>query len=365
MLVGRAFCSLLVLVAAGSLAQAQPAARWQTTVEGARRIAAQNNQLVLIHFWAPYCTACRRMEQEVFTDRAVSAAIQTYYVPVKVNTEYFPATANQFGITALPTDVIITPDGQVLNRIEGMVSASEYSARLSQSATSHRPQSQSPVYAQMAPPAAQSQPSPPATAPGYQPAAAAPPVASPMAGANPYAGMVPPSAQPAVPPNAYPGMIPPPAQAPASQAPPAGSAGLVSNAPPVAANAPATSGNPPLGLDGFCPVRLVEVQKWVAGDPRWGVIHQGRTYLFAGSDEQARFYAKPDAFAPAMNGHDVVLALETGQMVPGNRRHGVYYGNRVYLFTSEESLQKFERQPERYATPAQHAYHPASHAPAR
>ena len=65
---------------------------------------------------------------------------------------------------------------------------------------------------------------------------------------------------------------------------------------------PAVAGNPPLGLDGFCPVSLSEKQQWVSGDSRWGVIHRGRTYLFAGPEEQRRFFADPDRYAPVAVG---------------------------------------------------------------
>jgi len=137
----------LVLVTA-DVALSAPQPHWQTTLDSAKRLAAQNNQLVLVHFWAPYCTACRRMDQEVFPDPTVVATIQNYYVPVKINTEYFPATAKQYSITALPTDLIITPQGQVVAKFEGMVRSPEYAARLGQVATSARAQSQA-VYAQI------------------------------------------------------------------------------------------------------------------------------------------------------------------------------------------------------------------------
>jgi protein disulfide-isomerase len=376
--------------------------RWQTTLESAKRLASQTNQLVLIHFWAPYCTACRRMEQETFPDPMVAATIQTYYVPVKINTEYFPATANQFGITNLPTDVIITPQGQVLSKTEGMLKAPDYAARLNHVATSFRPQSPPAVYAQV-PQAQPAQPGsaayPPATAvaaapqapatvampqtPAYQPAPQAPayqpaPIAQPVASASaaPVAALPSYAIPSATAPQAIPaqtssstlgGQLPPAspygvAIPPAVAANPAGPATPSPQPAPGAApglsTAPATPAAPgapmpQLGLDGFCPVRLVETQKWVPGDRRWGVIHQGRVYLFSGPNEQARFYANPDMYAPVISGNDVIVALETGQMVPGLRQHGVYYGNHIYLFSSEQSLQKFEREPERYVAAVQ------------
>ena len=110
--------------------------------------------------------------------------------------------------------------------------------------------------------------------------------------------------------------------------------------------------NPPLGLDGYCPVVLSERQQWALGDRRWGAIHRGRTYLFTGPEEQRRFFTDPDRYAPAFSGNDVVLATEQGQPVPGSREHGVFFGNRVYLFSSEATLDKFARNPILYANQA-------------
>lgn len=125
---------------------------------------------------------------------------------------------------------------------------------------------------------------------------------------------------------------------------------------------PTVPGNPPVGLDGCCPVSLAEKAKWVAGDRRWGVNHRGRLYFFAGPEEQGRFFADPDRYAPAVSGNDVVLVSE-GQVVAGRREFGVYYRNRVYLFSSEATRAKFEANPAPYADQALQAlragaYHP-------
>jgi YHS domain-containing protein len=110
--------------------------------------------------------------------------------------------------------------------------------------------------------------------------------------------------------------------------------------------------NPPLGMDGYCPVSLSETQRWVLGDRRWGAIHRERTYLFAGPEQQRRFFADPDRYAPAASGNDVVLATEQGQAVPGMRQHGVSFGNHVYLFSSEATLEKFSKNPNIYVNQA-------------
>jgi hypothetical protein len=112
---------------------------------------------------------------------------------------------------------------------------------------------------------------------------------------------------------------------------------------------PVGAGNPSFGLDGFCPVSLAEKQRWIRGDPRWGAEHRGRIYLFVGPEEQRRFFADADRYAPVASGNDLVLATEQGQAVPGMRAHGVFFNNRVYLFSNEVSLEKFARNPGAYA----------------
>jgi protein disulfide-isomerase len=108
-------------------------------------------------------------------------------------------------------------------------------------------------------------------------------------------------------------------------------------------------GSPPLGIEGYCPVQLVDNHRWIAGDSRWGAVHQGRTYLFAGQEEQRRFLnGNADAYAPVISGMDVVLAVERHEQVPGSLHHGGYFANRVFLFSSEETLQKFSQRPEFY-----------------
>jgi len=57
----------------------------------------------------------------------------------------------------------------------------------------------------------------------------------------------------------------------------------------------------------------------------------------------------PWPLAPVLSGYDVVSYLEQGHLVPGKRRHGVFYQGRIYLFANEQTLRKFELQPERYA----------------
>jgi protein disulfide-isomerase len=119
---------------------------------------------------------------------------------------------------------------------------------------------------------------------------------------------------------------------------------------------PAVGGNPPLAVDGYCPVTLVTLlskdrqKAWKKGDQRWGAIHRGRTYLFAGPEEQRLFLANPDYYSPALSCYDPVRFVDANDLVEGRREHGLTYRGQVFLFADEASLRTFWNNPTRFAT---------------
>lgn len=350
----------ILLLPVGAAAQ-QPM-HWQPTLESAKRLAVQTDRLVLIHFWADWCQTCQAMDREVFSQSSVARAVEGNYVPVKVNADYFPTTCKQYGVTALPTDIVITPQGYEIGKLRGPLTASEYVARLNQVAAATKQRAE--TYAQIPTgqiPAAAGRGYPPPNTAGYQPPntqqqpdqryanydrqrqAAGPPayVADRRPPSDPRTEQRPQPRQPASPPR---------------QASPREPIADSANAGPVLQppSGGRPSSNPPLGLDGYCPVQLSDdmyrnLPKWTLGDRRWGAIHRGRTYLFAGPEQQRRFLANPDRYAPMLSGNDVVMAVELGETVPGRREHGVLFSSNVYLFSSEASLEKFSKNPHHYA----------------
>ena len=122
----------------------------------------------------------------------------------------------------------------------------------------------------------------------------------------------------------------------------------------VDANAPVPV-EPVFFMDGYCCVTLLEDNKWVKGDKRWGVTHRGKTYLFQTTADQQKFLANPDGYSPVLAGYDPVVMRDTGQLVPGFRAHGVKYKDRIFLFSSEDSLNRFWQAPWQYADAAKQA----------
>ncbi|MEM6331009.1 MAG: hypothetical protein AAF790_12260 [Planctomycetota bacterium] len=121
---------------------------------------------------------------------------------------------------------------------------------------------------------------------------------------------------------------------------------------------------PPLGFEGYCPVTMKRDWKWALGDTKWGAIHRGRTYLFATQADRQTFLADPDKYSPAMSGADPVLALETGKQTSGLRRYALEYQGKFYLFSSEQTLNKFWSNAEGYAQGVRQAMQGRSPGPA-
>ncbi|HEY4311452.1 MAG TPA: thioredoxin family protein [Pirellulales bacterium] len=376
MLAVRCWRSALVVLLLGSRCLAAPGGfTWESDLEAAKQTAARTNRLVVIHFGAPWCQPCQQLERDVFSQPGFGSDLTANYVGVKLNYDSFPATARQYGVQSIPTDVVITPQGQLIERVQSPLSSTEYSTSLTRVANAARggqspagAQAQSAGLVQSSGPAAGAasnptsggryadyfnQPKAPTIDPNNNPytqasqaQTAPPPSAAPPA--DPYAG---PQLAAATAPPAQPGAMAPGA----TMGNPSGAAkpsAQLATAPPQL-----PPGNAPLGLDGFCPVALSERHAWVPGDLRWGMQHHGRTYLFAGPEEQQRFQANPDRYSPVMAGNDPVLALDQGQNLPGSRMYGVSYADHVYLFTSEQTLQMFQQNPKRYAAEAVQARH--------
>jgi YHS domain-containing protein len=122
---------------------------------------------------------------------------------------------------------------------------------------------------------------------------------------------------------------------------------------------PDTYGSMPVGLEGYCPVTLADRGVWTEGRAQWGVRHRGRTYLFAGPEQQQAFLAAPDRYAPALSGDDPVVVIDQRRSAPGRRAYGVTYQSRMYLFSSPETRAQFAANPERYTAPVMLAERPA------
>lgn len=97
-------------------------------------------------------------------------------------------------------------------------------------------------------------------------------------------------------------------------------------------------------LGGFDPVSYQAEGRAVPGRNDISTMWKGMIWHFATVENRARFEADPRSYAPGLNGLCPV-ALSNGRTEPGDPRHFVIVGQRVYLLRSDDNQRRFMQNP--------------------
>lgn len=397
-----AVACLVVWSGLGTLATGQEI-QWAADLAAAKTEAARRNKPILLHFGASWCRPCQEVETFVFRNPAVVRKLSETVIPVRVDYDQNPQLAAEFGVKSLPTDVVVTTSEKVIQKRNSPTEASAYVAMLgeieraqaaltaggpavlnekNQLAESWEQNRTKPADAMELTPFDQQRPlapswgqpaSPGASAPAFAGAAAksfpaSASSATPLAIVTPpltaearpsvathsaaSGNQIPPAPKKVANPFALESQAAPPAEGPnassvAAQSPPGSRSADESHGQVVLTSG--TTTEPPLALEGDCPVTLLKETKWVKGNEQLGAVHRGRLYLFASAEAQAEFLSDPESFSPLLAGFDPVSFHEQGKLVDGQKKHGVFMTRdgkqQVVLFENEETRGKFRSNP--------------------
>lgn len=281
----RLFTSVIALLLSTESLVQAQSEGWFGSFEEARTAASGRSLPLLIHFHAWYCGPCQRMDREVFSDHQVQQALSLDLASVKIDVTQEPDLASRYGVQTVPCDVVVYPDGSSEKLGTGFVSRVSYLALLQTAVVNGH---------RRLPPRPAATPESGRT--GSNPAVAGVSAASttPAAGTNPDLAIV-------------------------------------------------------LGLEGFCPVRLMNRREWTPGKAEFTAEHRGIQYQFSGAAEREEFLKNPNEFAPQDLGCDPVVLTESQRAVMGSIRFGAFFDNRLYLFETAENRNEFRESPLRFS----------------
>lgn len=103
---------------------------WRPSLVSALGEAGTSDRPVFLQLSSEACHYCQLLETTTFVDKDVVGLINASYVPVKLNPESDMSVIAKYGITSLPSMLIIRANNQVVEKIPGYGDGPAYSAIL-------------------------------------------------------------------------------------------------------------------------------------------------------------------------------------------------------------------------------------------
>ncbi|MCP4786156.1 MAG: thioredoxin family protein [Fuerstiella sp.] len=344
-------CALLVVSASAM------GGGWERDFETALSRARDSEQPLLIHFHANWCGPCRNMERNVLNTADVLSALTKNIVGVKVESDTRRDLIQWYGITTLPSDVIIEGNGNVLHRASGTASRSGYVAKLIRFGRRSRIQTSTTVTkpaprrsikvtqrTQLRVPT-QTQQRPMTVALQAQTVAV-----EQQPGAVEEMSVVAKETTVAMPEQTI-AVQEQVVDAPARRTFDAEFA-QIDNAedpdPSLSRSLRRKSGRR-IGLNAYCPVALSTGAEWVMGTTEFRHEYQSVSYFMSSAAQLKRFMANPGKYVPYLHGCDPVALRDEDRIQSGAIELGASYQERVYFFANERNRAAFLEAPERFS----------------
>ncbi len=99
---------------------------WRETWEQAKQEAQQQKRPLVLEFYMDGCPHCARLARETHTDPAVATALNTRFIPVRLEGRHHLDLVQKLGVRGAPTTLIFSTEGAELHRFAGFLNPPEY-----------------------------------------------------------------------------------------------------------------------------------------------------------------------------------------------------------------------------------------------
>ncbi|MEM7810168.1 MAG: thioredoxin family protein [Planctomycetota bacterium] len=120
--------SLAFAPASGHAADAP--AGWQTDIYAAHQASLKTGKPMVVVVGAEWCHFCKKLENETLVDPTMAGYIGANFVPVHLDFDQNKPIAKVLEIQSIPSTVILSPEADLLGRVDGFQVPRDYWERL-------------------------------------------------------------------------------------------------------------------------------------------------------------------------------------------------------------------------------------------
>ena len=140
-LIALAVASPISFAQSGARTQArQPRLFSETNIEKGWQRAAQLQQPMLVMFTSDHCMYCKKMLSETYGHPAIQRMLAGNTQTVLAHADDYRGLIKKLGIRGYPSSVLISPQGDVLDFMQGFVPPKDFAQRISPLLKAHTAQ---------------------------------------------------------------------------------------------------------------------------------------------------------------------------------------------------------------------------------
>jgi len=103
-----------------------PKAKYVTSFDEAKELAATENKPIIIDFYTDWCTWCKKFDKEVMTDPKAIEFLDNNVIFAKINAEVDTNVSQAYKIMGFPTFVVAKADGEEYDRVAGYLPTEDF-----------------------------------------------------------------------------------------------------------------------------------------------------------------------------------------------------------------------------------------------